>query len=131
MIRAAAKSGIDFKQAKPFDPWWWLRLSWLLNEVEADGARSMFAMQHSQHVAALDYSAAEAFKHHWDAATNCTTKIYNSLYPWMKIAESNKTDVDKMRNEWIAIFGDPEDPVVKERLELTVKLWTGDNSKKR
>ncbi len=125
LIRAAAKSGIDFSKAQLLGRWWWLKIAWILAEIDKEGERDLLRIYHSQHIAAFDYQASpKSFKHHWALATKSLSQLYNSIYPWAKVHEMDiKDEAKAMADEWKARFGDPNDSKVKARIERTARMW--------
>lgn len=129
MLQAAYRGIIDFSEARPSDRWWWFRLKWLLNELEADNERKIMEMHYALNVSVLDYETEEKiFSHHLERANELLRKMYNSLFGWNKQAV-NKKDNQKLYadliEEWKRRFGDPKDPIVAAQIAKTVKKMRG------
>lgn len=123
LVRAAAKQGLDFREAKLSDRWWWLKVRWITDELDKESERLLLHTNHAQHIAAFDYSAGDkSYKHHWEAATRAVSHLYNSCYPWDPMKVPEPRDAAKaMSKEWVQRFGDPNDPEVAKRINRVAK----------
>lgn len=123
MICQAAFEGlVDFSQARLLDRLWWKRLGIMLDRLEKKNYLALVHLQHTQHCAALNYLAGKkAFDLHWDQCNSIVSSIRRSYFPW-SATEEDSTDelVSRLRDEWAANFGDPDDPETKARIQQTV-----------
>lgn len=118
MVRAAARGIIDFRYSKPFDRSWWVRLNWLLGELEEEEFRSFLKLQFDKNAAALNYMAGKkAFDLHWDQLQDLTKSWFKSTFSWVKT--DDKTVEANLAELWKKVFGDPKDPEVAKRIKIT------------
>ena len=130
LIKQAAFRGlIDFSKADPSDRWWWLKLKWLLNELEEDNFRSAIKTHFHLNTALLSYQNEEKqFKHHWDRAVTLSDGLHDSLFPYAKIKKdpnSQQNEYKRLITSWKDTFGDPDDPLIKAEIQKTVDFLTG------
>lgn len=119
MIRKAAASGIvDFKEARLLDRKWWLRLNWLLEEVETQECRKLLELKFNQHASALNYLAGNSFDHHWKHLNDLHEKWIALTFPWIKTR--NSSSADESVNLWKKYIGDSSDPEVQARIQETI-----------
>lgn len=125
LVRLALKSGIDFSKANVLDRWWWIKASWLADELDVEQSRDVFKMEHIQHATAFSYeSGSKAFKHHWQHSHKAMVDVYNSYYPWAKQkAPDMRDELKRLRDEWIRVFGNPKDPNVDKLINWTDASW--------
>lgn len=122
MVRAAARTGLDFKHSDHRARFWWLKVRWIINQLEDDDVLSLFRMQHNQHCSVLSYQTPEAFKQHWDEANKLLDKIYSLLIPWDKKASKKRgNDYSDLIEQWKHVYGDLKDPKVKAHFDDVAK----------
>lgn len=125
IVQAAARGIVDFSKYKPFDRHWWLRLSWLLNELESDNLRQILTVQHQQHCGALEYTAGrQAFDHHWQTSAKLLNQIIGLYFPWEAKDQhlTKQEEYVSLRQQWINAFGDPADPETKAKIKRTCEF---------
>lgn len=116
MVQAAATGAIDFSTADFRSRKWWLKLCWLVDQIENQNASMVFKMQHAQHMCVLDYSLDKtAFDGHWNASNALLQDVYDLHFPWAKDSNTKrrKSVVDTLMDKWKAKYGDPSDPAVQ------------------
>lgn len=126
MIRSAAKIGLDFSKAEPHGRLWWLKVKWILDELERESERDLISCHHSQHVSALNYLAGEkAFKLHWTEAEKNVKKLFNSYHPWLKekMENSSQNEGKRWMEKWMAEFGDLKDEKTQKKIKDAKKEW--------
>ena len=120
MVRAAASGRVDFANADLLGRKWWMRLGWILDELELEGVSKVQAMRHAQYVAGLDpMSGQKAFEYHWKMADECLSSVHAQLFPWLKDGDEEETaeaSAGRVKTTWESVFGDPEDPANKRNL---------------
>lgn len=133
MLQAAAKGTIDFSKYQPFDRFWNLKVKWMLQQVEVENIRQLYAMQHNQHCSALSYTAGkDIFEHHWKPASELLDNFMDLLFPWSANKDKrSKLDYDSMRKKVIELYGDPADPETQEKIRKTVEGLKALKPKKR
>lgn len=119
MVQAAAQKGLDYETADLRGRWWWLRASWLLNQLEDNNSIEILKLQHAQHSAVLDYTLEKsAFDNHWNGANEILRIIQKVKFPWdVKLTTDKSSDITKMLADWKRIYGDLNDPKVKDRYD--------------
>ena len=72
-------------------------------------------------------------KKHYDNITKLIERIRDNEFPWIKeetVKPSGDTAVyQQLYKQWCDIWGDPNDPVVKARIEKTAQ-WLQNNAKR-
>ncbi len=130
LIKQAAFTGlVDFSKARLSDRSWWIRLKWLLDELETHNVTKIHGMHFELNTALLDYKNDEnQFTHHWDRSIEMINRVYNELFPWDKQAVDKKTiqkTYENLANQWKEQFGDPDDPEVAKKIQNTVDALLG------
>lgn len=121
MVQAAARRVVDFSMADILDRKWWLRLWWMLDQVESDNIVRVKTMQHLQNSGALNYESGDkVFGVHWDQCNTSCIDVWNELFSWRKHDPQEQTDF--MYRAWVAKYGDPDDPETKERIARTAEV---------
>jgi hypothetical protein len=114
---------LDFREAQFQDPDWWLLVSWTTDWVEQTLLNELLELSHDLNLAVMDYSLEQkAFDTHWDRANTIREAVQKHKLPWIetKIKGVSRGETKSLIAQWKAIFGDPEDPEVAKRIELTV-----------
>lgn len=118
MRQAHVERRFDFRGADFFDRWWWHRLHWTLEGLEAENANRVETIRQNLHAGAITYGAGqEVFDCHWNQAQELNRRIYNRLFPWAKKAARNERK--QMAELWKKVWGDPADPEVQQKIEDT------------
>ena len=126
MIQAAARGIIDFREARPLDRSWWLRCRWLMDGLENQHFADLCYAMQQHHLAAADLNrnSSAGPQNAWQSATSRLTDIARHKLPWFSLVERTPAAVvDEAAQEWKKRFGDPNDPVVKERIRQTIERW--------
>jgi hypothetical protein len=85
-------------------------------------------MKFHQHAAALNYQAGkESFDHHWKQLNELYTKLLQAAIPWEK--HDSTQNNEKLFDAWKQMFGDPDDPNVKRRIDNAVTDLYGQQPK--
>lgn len=121
MIRLVARAGDDLSQARPYDRWWWRRLSWLIDAQENEKLERTLENKLSVYCAALarteDPNNARKI---FDQIDKLETALEKLRFPWK---ETSKKDRYKaMRELWKHHWGDPNDPDVQKKIENTNRI---------
>ncbi len=132
MCRAAATGAVDFTRADPRDPNWWRRLNLTLDHVEAESLLAIRMLKHasaSRLLAAVNCAAlvrpdigSSILDGFFTEADEQITAIGSLLFPWIEFSATNATKaaIDKMTTQWIATWGDPNDPETQAKIDATV-----------
>jgi hypothetical protein len=122
-VQAAAQGIVDFSHFAPFDRNWWIRLRWLLDELDVTNLRQMLHLQHAQHSGALNYLAGkDTFDHHWRAAGKILTQLTELYFPWTIDEKTTRRadDYASMYKLLVERCGDPKDPATQAKIKQTV-----------
>lgn len=129
MVQAATRGVIDFRDVKLHDPRWWQRMRILLRQVELDSyLRKLESLQqHNLLTLVVPNLKEEVFEIARDETARIGQGIHNVLFPWDKQAADEKPtgQIADMRQAWVDVWGDPDDPEVQKRIQDTVDLLTG------
>lgn len=123
MVQAAAEGVVDFSRARVLDPQWWSRLHILLHGLAAKNNRHMLQMQYDYHLALLQVERlkAEAWGDHLERAVDTNDDMcdnYNGARNSKK--DRKKAVAVKLRDAWIAEFGDTQSAEVAASIDATV-----------
>ncbi len=125
IIQAARTGAIDFGRAKLLDRHWWLKLKFILNNLETDSLFRILKARQDQHLAAIltPNISQSSFDTHWSSANDAIGKMTESLFPWMGDMSSKAVknrNIQMMADAWKQRWGDPKDPKVKANIDATV-----------
>jgi hypothetical protein len=130
MVQAAARGVVDFSTADLLDRRWWMKLWWLLDQVENDNVVFVRRMEHAHNAALLQYGLDEkVFDLHWDGATTAMREVWDALFPWCKMDATSGKAVDKLHEAWVKRWGDPNSPETLKKIQLTVDYLKGMRSR--
>ena len=106
MVQAAVDGVIDYAEFDSYDAKSWIRLRIVLEQLSI--------MAHSG-------MKQESLDKAWDNASDMVDKISGVYFPWQGDTESQdrKPADERMRDQWVAAWGDPEDPEVAARIRAT------------
>lgn len=120
MAQAAARGVVDFSKANVLSRKWWQRLWLMLDQVEADNLLRVRTLQHAQNAAVVAYdNEPKTFELHWEECNKACTDMWNLMFPWMHHTEASQNE--RLRDAWAQRYGDPADPLVKERIRKTAE----------
>lgn len=116
MVKAALCGAIDFSKAEFLSRQWWIKLRFILNELETQQVIEFFKLQHNQHCAVLSYQSPDTtFSKHWDDANKLISQIFRLQFPWYgDEKQSKQKQYSQMIDQWEKIYGNRKDPKVKE-----------------
>lgn len=121
MVQAAARGTVDFSTADLLDRRWWMKLWWLLDQVEAENLVSVRQIEHAHNAAVLDYNLeSKTFDLHWKRAVESMREVWDTLFPWCKIGATDTSAVDSLTAAWVRRWGDPNSPETLKKIQLTV-----------
>lgn len=130
IVELAARRGLDFVRHDPTDPYarLWLRIC--VEHVRRQQAHSALCALHDDARAGLLHTIAHVSATGpispatRELAHRLTTQRIRLLLPWS--GEDNATEArDRLREEWIRVYGDPNDPAVKARMDAVVAYLNG------
>lgn len=120
MIQAATERVVDFREAKPFDRKWLLKLRWLLQDLERRNFARFETIRMQRELAAMAVPNTDVDRC-WKASAKHVRQVASCLFPWIGDAKAQmKQAVDELRQSWIRHWGDPGDPEVAARIEKTI-----------
>lgn len=118
MVQAASRSGLSFHDAALRDRYWWLKVRWLLDQLETENMLEVYKMQHAQHLSVLDYSLAKpTFDNHWKGGNDILKKAFVTRFPWhdKHSAKDRDSEISGLMSAWKAKYGDMRDPAVYKK----------------
>ncbi len=123
MCQAAAEGVVDFRRADPRSYQWWLNLHIRLDRLEAGNLRNVQALDHAASVALLarDNLTDESYEKVNANADAVLLKVKQSLFPWVTFDKTQimQRAADALAKQWTEVWGDPNDPKVKARIDAT------------
>ena len=111
-------------EASFFDPNWWRKVRWTIDWLDVKNTNEVRKLKHDMNCALLDYFTGDrAVDLHWEQAINIQNLVQKDLMPWRKITEIqlSRKRIHEMVAQWKAIFGDPDDPDVAEKIRQTAE----------
>lgn len=87
MVRAAASGAIDYSQADPDDPNWYVRHRLLLSEVKRQDRKSMLEVAQRHWLAYVSHGrlTEESFSNTKKHASELVDEYYSLLFPWTNV----------------------------------------------
>jgi hypothetical protein len=123
MVQAAIDGVIDYTEFDSHDAKSWIRLRILLAELHKRHVSKIWELSHRQQLSIMAHSGMkqESLDKAWDNASDMVDKISSIYFPWQDDDESQdrKSADERMRDQWVAAWGDPDDPEVAARVRAT------------
>jgi hypothetical protein len=121
MLEAASRGALDFAAADPRDPRWWARLHLVLRQIERDDLAAIYRLRHERIAGLLAADLDDqSFKKQKAASLDLLAEVTRLLRPWENHAGDTLQDaLATMSKQWIAAWGNPEDPAVQARIDAT------------
>lgn len=117
--RIAARGAVDFAGADLLDPNFWTRLRLIGRAILDEEEVRLRALEFQRELAYLQAAAAarsEDVRKFADRAETALSAAWSLTFPWVRVPD--RTDAMRaMEAEWAEIWGDPNDPKVKARIE--------------
>lgn len=123
MVQAAQTGAIDFSLARLQDPLWWRRLKFILLSLKEENKRDIFRarLHNAAAKSKIRWESLDVTKF-WLADLNRqSNNILVSYYPELRQDEAEQKQAHQHRNQWVAQYGDPNDPAVKARIDATAE----------
>jgi len=123
MVRAAATGRLDYKEAVSLDPVWLLREQIMLDDVEQESLIQFTAGKQLQQVATTVWPAGDqkgdTYKLHYDRGNAHLQAMGKLLFPYWKWDEREyyKSEVDQLRAEYVAKYGELNTPEARAQLK--------------
>lgn len=123
MIQASAQKLINFSDVDLLNRREWLRMIWLLDQLESDNCLLVFNKLHDQQLYALTIPNAADIDKHWDSANNIVGEMEKLLFPWSASSSEKAKSAgrEKLLAQWNAVWGDPGSEENKKREKATVR----------
>lgn len=124
LVRAAAKTQQVLARPQLNDRWWWLRLRWLLDEVERQDNRRRLRERRDfwHHLVGLA-KTPETLQTISDNLARLD-EWYDELHcPWL-LDERRRRNYDsakRLQAKYVEIFGNPDDPQTGKKIAATVE----------
>ena len=131
MIQAHCTGALDLATADTSDPRWWKKVWFTLDYLGREAWRKADEYAYQFHLALLDYQLdAERFDLHIEQATATRNALTACLMPWENVGPTELVDVvQSMKQRYIEVFGDPDDPEFQKEIERTAAfLRRGDRN---
>ena len=125
MAHAASTGAINFREADFLDRRWWLKLGWVIQQVDSQLAVKVYDMQLLQTYSLLQTAEdSEKYNKQLEQLQLLTNRWLGTVLPWQGSAEdANATMFKSLRAEYVRRFGDPQDPAYRARLLALVEHW--------
>lgn len=127
-MRAAATGRVDFSKARFFDSRWWIYLSWILDEIEAEGLSQLRELR----VHKMGYYLASG-----QTKYESTARLLEDAYqdkveiamPWLKDLMTGRKKVSDAQafEMWKKTWGDINDPRVQEKIDRAMNYFSSVN----
>jgi hypothetical protein len=123
MVQLAARGLVNFELADPYNRSWQRKLKILMNAAEAQNLEVAQRLNFEQALSYTSNSAlsADSFKAMTQEANQAALSIKKLRFPWIDFDPKSALlkDAAKLSEQWIAAFGDPNDPAVKAQIDAT------------
>lgn len=113
----AADGVVDFRDARPSDRLWDLRLRWLVTAY-ADSRRGDVALaRHMRYTGALGTDDAKLFEQAWKLSGQTLADLDAALRPWLE-HQRQLTDADAgLMEQFRRVIGDMSDPTFRAEMD--------------
>lgn len=126
MVRVAGQGLFDFSEFDPREKLNWIRLRLTLREASKQAELHLCDMIHRQVVQQLSNTGLtkESLEKAWDAGINLYNHSKALRLPWIKEETVSTKQKFSAEEVWALAYGDPNDPVVKAKIEATTRWLT-------
>lgn len=125
MLRQAFVEGnLNAADSKPDDPNWWRKVKFTIEWLNIKNLNELRKLRHDMNCSLLDYLTDDkALDMHWEQAINIQNIIQKDTMPWRQEIEIglSRKSVRTMVEQWKAIYGDPNDPEVADKIQKTAE----------
>ena len=127
IVQASVTGALDFRDARPLDRRWHKRLRWTLDYLDRQNDARVVENLIQQHLAVLDYNGDDnQFSTHWDEANRLRARYGGLVSPWGDWAPPDPQELAaQMHEEYVATFGDPQDPEFDAEMDRLIAYWEG------
>jgi len=121
MIRASATGRLNYKDADSFDSRWLVRERLMLHDMERELKLALFKRKQLQQAATTVWpdvdGGQEVYQSHFNTSNGHLLTIGKTLFPYLVWDEKEyyKSELQRMREEYVSKFGDPSSPEAKAR----------------
>lgn len=124
IIQAAAEGVVDFRSADPLDPAWWRHLRLRLQVLQARNETVVDQLWAAWYFATLQRPnlTQQSLDSLLNGVENCMNQITRRLFPWERVEAGRDKAVKDLRDQWVQVYGDPEDPETKAKIDATVAM---------
>ena len=125
-MRAHVAGALDLSRADIFDPRWWTRAQFVINEFETAAVRKLDEYEYQLTLALANGDAdEETLRLYLEEAEMLNGKFAETLTPWEATQATDLHDVIRdMHKQYVEVFGDPEDPEYQKEIERTIAYLT-------
>lgn len=113
----AAAGVVDFRDARPSDRLWSLRLRWLAASFAETRRGDVALASHMRYTGALGTDDAKLFEQAWKHSGQTLDELDHALRPWLeqqkRASQADEDLVDKYRK----VIGDMADPAFRSRMD--------------
>ena len=121
----AAEGRVDFKEARPLDRKWNLRLSWISKAYQAEKNVQLLRLQYERFLSTLSTDSPDLFKQAWANADKVVDFIKEELVPWLVDKDTPKRKDSNEYRELIEAYkqmiGDWDDPEFRDKVEKEIE----------
>lgn len=121
MIRAAASGRLNFENADSSNVLWLLRERLVIDELERDSLLQLTACRHLQQAATTVWPAGDEkgaiYNTHIKSSERYVKTMGRLLFPYVSLDDKTyyRSEVEQLKAEYAAKFGDPSSPEAKAR----------------
>ena len=123
-IKAAANGQLNFKEWSRFDPTWYLKEKWTLDEVYRNTLLESRKMDFFLFVAKSIDSNIDAGTRSQinDDVIEIAKELPELAMPWLWKPERQRQASQSMADQWASVWGNPNEPETRAKIDKTVAL---------
>jgi len=128
-MQIAAAGIMDFRKADVLDPKWWIKLRWMIDQVNSNHCVKIYEHRLQQRLALLPtLTDSTHIERCWNSVRSIQEKIVNEIAPWVLTGRAAIHDiVARMKAQYTHKWGDPDSPEHRAELDRLRSYWHGEN----
>jgi hypothetical protein len=129
IVQAATAGTIDFSRSDPRNAMWLLKVRMICDQIEANNYGKFYGELRARTLASLARSdlTQESYDKLNEHASTQLEALKMIWLPWTQAetVEQKQTAYQNLYDQWVDVFGDPNEPETQERIKQTVEMMTG------